>query len=497
MRLRIPRRLPTRRALQKAWETWTSERDKAGGRVRLSANPLRLHLEVNDYCNLKCFHCSRESDTIPKNTGALSLESVRRLEPFLRTASYCGIAGNGEPFMHAELLDILEYICSFGVVPSTITNCTLLRQPACDRLVAMGPALLMASIDGGTKETFEAIRIGAKFETIVENLERLRDTKLRAGSPYPVLNFISVLVKENVDDLESIVRLAHHVGAAEINLQNCFPYHDGAWEHMVSDFDLIDERVAEARRLAEELGQRLNYSPMGFNIEQRLEHALAKGDATTPTAGLQLNGRAQEIKTRGKFFAGIAAEKGGRGGVALLEAPPEAPPEAPQPPAPDTVDNSNGRAGADDGGGAGGSDGCSGNVCSNTPRLPDGRQPGDGVAAEFSAETHRIRFEAPPAPNENAGEPKYYCQNVFQQFHVNVQGVARVCCFWTQGSLGNINETSPAEMWNSEQFQGVRRDILNGRVPLDCQTCHHLVPFDRDAIRADTWREVKEALKRP
>src|SRR5690606_20704500 len=109
------------------------------------------------------------------------------------------------------------YISSFGVVPSVITNCTLLRDDTCERLARLGPSLLMASIDGGTKATFEAIRLGAAFETIEENLLRLRDAKARRATPYPVVNFISVLVKENIDDLESIVRLAHRVGAAEIN----------------------------------------------------------------------------------------------------------------------------------------------------------------------------------------------------------------------------------------------------------------------------------------
>jgi radical SAM protein with 4Fe4S-binding SPASM domain len=508
------RKIPRPPLWVKAWHVWKSGRDKAAGRELLSAKPLRLHFEINDYCNLKCVMCSRESLKIPKDSGALSLEKVKLMAPFLRTATYVGIAGNGEPFMHVELLDILEYIRSFDCVPSIITNCTLLRQPTCDRLAKLGPSLLMASIDGGTKQVFETIRKGANFERIVENLERLRDTKKRFGTPYPVVNFITCLMRENLDDLENVVRLAKRVEAAEVNVQNLFPYHDGAWKHVVADFDAIDERILEARKLARELGIAINYSPMGFNIEKRLEHARSKGSSRVPTAGLQLNGREREIKTIGRLL--VASDAENEAVIPALPAPAVALAEAP---------SSNGKKLAGDQEIATSSEAASAVALEEAPVFEGGKfvrgskpaltaleggiydpdyvedesapadaAPATDEAPPFSPETHQV-IAPTPAANPNAGEHKYYCQNVFQQFHVNVQGEARVCCFWTQGSLGNIKDTSPEEMWNSPKFRAARRAILQGTLPPDCKTCHHLVPFDRKAIQADTWREIKEALK--
>jgi len=454
------RHVPHPRTFGKAWETWLSGQDKMAGRVAMKARPLRIHFEINDYCNLKCVMCSRENEGIPKDTGAIPLEWVKDLEPYLRRASYVGIAGNGEPFMHRDMMDILEYLCSLRCVPSTITNCTLLREPLRKRLAKLGPSLLMASIDGGTKKVFESIRLNADFDVIEENLFQLKKEKERVGSVYPVVNFINVLMKQNIDDLENVVRLAHRVGVAEINVQNLFPYHDGAWDHILTDFDLIDERIAEARKLAAECRIKINYNPMGFSIERRLDHARSKGSVTAPTSGLQLNGRELERKTVGKVFAvgaagAILANEPLQGSVALLEDP-------------DDRDSD--------------------------PNLANVET--FGSEEKLSPETHRVVTPPTAAPNLKEGEPKYYCQNVFQQLHVVVSGEVRPCCFWTGPILGHIREKTVDELWNSSTMQGVRSSILQGNLPKDCKTCHILVPYDQNAIKADTWRETKEALKR-
>ncbi len=244
--------------------------DRLCRRRKLSAWPLRIHLETNDYCNLACPVCPRYNADIPKNTGNMSLDVFEALRPAFRRAIHVGLAGNGEPFLHPHLDAALSIIVSENAVPSIVTNATLLDRDWARRLIDLGPMILMPSIDGGTKSVYEILRYPAIFEETRENLLTLREEKERVGSPYPVVNFIVTLCRSNAEDLPAIIRLAQETGAVQVNVQNCFPYNDEAVRQQIKPYSEIDKLTAEARDLAWSLGIGFEYRPMAFGLAQRI-----------------------------------------------------------------------------------------------------------------------------------------------------------------------------------------------------------------------------------
>src|SRR5690606_27904426 len=128
------------RPYRRMWNTVLSTGDKLLGNERVWARPLRIHLEVNDFCNLKCPHCPRENPMIPKNTGHIPVEAVRNLEPWFRRATYVGLAGNGEPFLHPDIIEILGIVTAAGATPSVISNATLWKKlNMIDQTAGLGP----------------------------------------------------------------------------------------------------------------------------------------------------------------------------------------------------------------------------------------------------------------------------------------------------------------------------------------------------------------------
>ncbi len=264
---------------RRLWNTFVSGIDKTLGRSRVAARPLRIHIEVNDFCNLKCPYCPRENPHIPKNTGNIPVETVRKLEPWMRYANYVGLAGNGEPFLHPQILEILRIVTGAGAVPSVITNGTRFRPAMIEELPTLGPMLLQISVDGGTKETFEKWRRGADFDQVRSSLIALKESRERHRSPYPVINFIVCLMKENVDETELIVDLAAETGTSVIVFQTMFPYVKELEYLRVKDLKVIDEAVEKARRRAAGRGIRIDYVPMSFDLDYR------EGVSTDPTVG--------------------------------------------------------------------------------------------------------------------------------------------------------------------------------------------------------------------
>jgi radical SAM protein with 4Fe4S-binding SPASM domain len=131
------------------------------------------------------------------------------------------------------------------------TNATLLNTEKAERIIRLGIQQLNISIDGATKETFEAIRHGAKFETVVNNARAFTQKRRELGRSFPTLQIGMVLMQENMHELTDMVRLAANIGA------------DGVYTMFVSA--LVPEKMCEldpvrtnqnlrqARRVAAEL----------------------------------------------------------------------------------------------------------------------------------------------------------------------------------------------------------------------------------------------------
>src|SRR5579884_2616881 len=85
-------------------------------------------------CNIACAHCFNNSGPHVKTFGFLTLERVRQ---DLEVAARLGVKEvaftGGEPFLHPQLLEMLEISLTYA--PATVlTNGTLLSDRVTDRL---------------------------------------------------------------------------------------------------------------------------------------------------------------------------------------------------------------------------------------------------------------------------------------------------------------------------------------------------------------------------
>lgn len=121
-------------------------------------------------------------------------------------------AGN-EPLMSPWFVEILE-ICSRYRPPNLLflTNAQRLTGRIADAIIESGVTQVQISADGATKETYEYIRRGAKFEQLVENLKYLTRQKRLLARSSPLLQFNIVLMQSNLEELPLFVDLAEEVG---------------------------------------------------------------------------------------------------------------------------------------------------------------------------------------------------------------------------------------------------------------------------------------------
>ena len=187
------------------------------------ALPKFLQVEVVGQCNLRCRMCPIQfrRDGPPHGPPAfMEFDLFARLLGQFPELERLQLQGLGEPMMHPRFFDMVEMAVARGIAVSTNTNLTYLNEHRAELCVASGLGELHASIDGATAETFERIRIRAHFDQVVGNLEHLVAARRRLGRTTPRLRMVVVAMRQNLDEVTDLVRLARRLSIDTVFVQH-------------------------------------------------------------------------------------------------------------------------------------------------------------------------------------------------------------------------------------------------------------------------------------
>jgi molybdenum cofactor biosynthesis enzyme MoaA len=158
--------------------------------------PLRLEFALSNRCNLECVMCNGELSSVirVKREGRAPLpraygdDFYDEIVPFLRHAQETAFIG-GEPFLEPGARRILDQLIALGR-PGDVhvtTNGTIGGERVENYLQTLRMDVAV-SIDAATKETFEAIRVGASFDEVIANRDRFLQIT-RANNRTLAVNF--------------------------------------------------------------------------------------------------------------------------------------------------------------------------------------------------------------------------------------------------------------------------------------------------------------------
>ena len=161
-------------------------------KVRLPYYPFRLWIEPTNHCNLSCAMCPNSSDRAKKKC-LMELSLFKRIVDEAQEFVYdVNLHHTGESLIHPDFPEMVAYCRDKGLYTRLHTNATLLTEEKARRIIAAGLDLISFSFDGYDRETYEAIRIGARFEETLANIKTfLRLKQERRGTrPFTILELI-------------------------------------------------------------------------------------------------------------------------------------------------------------------------------------------------------------------------------------------------------------------------------------------------------------------
>ncbi|MCM2326072.1 MAG: radical SAM protein, partial [Candidatus Woesearchaeota archaeon] len=191
--------------------------------------PYSVHLDITNHCNNDCISCWSYSplvgyDTMDRETRKKQLPKKLVLKLIADLADMgtreIYFTGGGEPFMHPDALEIMEYVKKKGMECDMSTNFTLIDKKKAARIVKAGIDHINCSIWAGTPKTYvetHPSRDAKTFHKIVETLNFFSALKRRTGKNRPKITLYNVISTKNHADFSNMVELAFRTRADAVN----------------------------------------------------------------------------------------------------------------------------------------------------------------------------------------------------------------------------------------------------------------------------------------
>jgi MoaA/NifB/PqqE/SkfB family radical SAM enzyme len=154
--------------------------------------PLNIAIESSSACNLKCPMCfrtilmERGTAVVP---GQFDYGLYRRI---IDEAAKLGVYAvkldwRGEPLMNPRITDMIRYAKENGIEDVQMnTNAVLLSKDMARRIIGAGLDSITFSFDSPYKKKYEAMRSGAVFDDVMENITNFRRVRDELGSVGPL-----------------------------------------------------------------------------------------------------------------------------------------------------------------------------------------------------------------------------------------------------------------------------------------------------------------------
>jgi radical SAM protein with 4Fe4S-binding SPASM domain len=183
--------------------------------------PPHMSIELTERCNLRCDYCYRECDaskTAHMSTSDLLGVIGRLCEGGLRSVELTG----GEPLLHPDFRQILDFCASRMELVGVLSNGTLLGGEVAEQLASMKERLIVSvSLDASTPEIHD-VRRGLKGAWLRTTRNIAHLAALGVGVR------VSMAVDErNFADIEKTLLLAKSLGARMFTYSPVLPFGRG------------------------------------------------------------------------------------------------------------------------------------------------------------------------------------------------------------------------------------------------------------------------------
>ena len=173
-----------------------------------------ISVNIDESCNLRCPSCRRDAIMITSgieyNVKLLQVNHlVALLENFNRPCRII-MSGNGDPLASSILRPLIHrFAPGPGQQIKLFTNGLLIRKQIADSSIRDHISEYLISIDAGSKEVYEKVRLGGKWEQLLDNFDYLKEI-IQTNKSTVALTFVTQ--RDNYLDMQNFCQLCVDYG---------------------------------------------------------------------------------------------------------------------------------------------------------------------------------------------------------------------------------------------------------------------------------------------
>jgi MoaA/NifB/PqqE/SkfB family radical SAM enzyme len=236
--------------------------------------PFYVTVDVTRRCNLRCPGCRYHSSTInipspgDQEIMDISLDLFKEMCDELKTMGTRSmiLIGEGEPFLHPRLFDLISFAKRVGLHVTLLTNGTLLDETRINLLLDSRLDILKVSCWASSIEAYQRNYPGANpgnFEKIAAGLKLLANIKAEHKRRLPFVVLHQPISRNNFQDIDAMVELAHTTGS---NMLSFSPFKTRREE--LAEFALSRDQERVLNVTLCRMKQQLNSLSIKENIDQ-------------------------------------------------------------------------------------------------------------------------------------------------------------------------------------------------------------------------------------
>lgn len=213
--------------------------------------PTHVQLIISDLCNQDCHFCAYRMSGGFSTENFADEEGNKNPKRFMPTGKAMEIledcadlgvkaiefTGGGEPTVHPDHLDIIEYAQTLGLQTGLVTNGVRIKEHKAFRDLTW----LRVSLDAGKRETYERIRKSKQWDRALSNI------KLATTFDSTYLGVGFVITRENYKEIVEACSLVKDLGVPYIRLSAMFSNLGAGYYNGI--YDDITVLRAEAKKL--------------------------------------------------------------------------------------------------------------------------------------------------------------------------------------------------------------------------------------------------------
>jgi len=207
---------------------------------KVSQYPICVNIEPTSVCNLRCVMCYQSDKSFSRKSnnfmGNMNMDLFKKIiDEIEGNVEAVTLASRGEPMLNQNLSEMLKYCDKKFLGLKLNTNATMLNEKIIHSIFSSDLQTLVFSIDEKDKDSYEKIRVNAKFEKTMKNLElfkKIKEKHYKSSKMIVRISGVKINENQNINDM----RKQYEGFADQITFVNYGPW-ESAYDNEINDIE--------------------------------------------------------------------------------------------------------------------------------------------------------------------------------------------------------------------------------------------------------------------